>query len=211
MSVQGMQNNDVIESDTTLTKSTENADKTVNLVKKDTVCHRILLAGDSMADGLLSPLGQYCETRGHKLIRGGWTSSTIVGWAYSNRLTKLINKYNPTYVIMALGSNELYTTELKVRETLVNKISDEASGIKFVWIGPPHWREDKGLDDMLKETLSDNRYFSSKSMFLSEPLRNKRAPDKRHPSIYAFGVWADSIAAWITNKSSYPIILEKQN
>lgn len=184
---------------------------TKNLPIVDKTCQKILLAGDSMADGLLAPLTEYCDKNGHKLIRAGWTSSTIVGWAYSNRLSGLIKKYNPSYIIMALGSNELYTTDLKIREKLVNQILDESSNIKFVWVGPPHWREDNGLDEMLIETLGENKYFSSKSMFLSEPLKNKRAPDKRHPSPYAFGIWADSIAAWITNKSNYPITLERPN
>lgn len=211
LKVHGMQNDEHQILDSVAVNTVVNSNNADNLISKDTSCQRILLAGDSMADGLLSPFTKYCESNGHKLFHAGWTSSTIIGWGYTNRLSELIKKYKPTYVIMALGSNELYTTDLKIREKLVNKISDEASEIKFIWVGPPHWKEDSGLDSLLIETLGNKKYFSSKKMFLSEPLKNKRAPDKRHPTPYAFGVWADSIVSWITNKSIYPIILEKQN
>lgn len=197
--------------DSIVLKNTVEMDNIDSLFVKDTSCQRILLAGDSMAGGLLAPFTKYCEAKGHKLFYGGWTSSTIIGWGYTNKLSRLITKYNPTYVIMALGSNELYTTDLKIRQKLVNKISGEASEIKFIWVGPPHWREDNGLDSLLIETLGKKKYFSSKKMFLSEPLKDKRAPDKRHPTPFAFSVWADSIVSWITYESYYPINLEKQN
>ena len=205
-----MQNNNFAKTDTTsaIVQDTLTKAKTKSVV--DTVSQRILLAGDSMADGLLEPLKKYCVHSGHKLIQGGWTSSTIVGWGNSNRLSGLIKKHNPTFVIMVLGANELYTTDFKIREKLVAKIKNESSKAKFVWVGPPNWQEDNGLDDMLRQTLGENDYFSSKKMFLTQPLKSKRGPDKKHPSHDAYKIWADSLAVWIMNKSEYPILLERE-
>lgn len=182
-----------------------------NFPKIDSSPQRILLAGDSMADGLIEPLKSYCEKNHHKLINAGWTSSTIIGWSGTHRLANLVKKHKPTIVIMVLGANELYTTELKIREKLVKQIEKEAGDIKFVWIGPPHWREDNGLDNMFKEVLGEGKYFSSKSMFLSPQLKNKRGGDKKHPSQTAYKIWADSLSSWIMTKSNFPIVLEKPN
>jgi lysophospholipase L1-like esterase len=201
--VQRIQDEEFQKKDSLLPVAIETVDPKIKI--KDTASKKILLAGDSMADGLLKPLHGYCNTRKHKLIRGGWTSSTIISWSFSKKLSKLIKKYEPDYVILALGSNELYTTELTYREPLIRNILSEAGKTKFVWVGPPHWQEDYGLDSLLKTTLGDKIYFSSKKMFLSEPLKRDKATDKIHPSASAFRVWADSIVTFIERQPDFSI------
>lgn len=177
--------------------------------KPDTTAQTILLAGDSMADGIKIFLKRYCDYNGHKLLGGGWISSTTVAWSQKKKLKSLVEKYNPTYIIMVLGSNELFSIDLEKREQYVRDVVEQAGGINTVWIGPPNWQEDKGFNDMLKSVLGEKKFYASKEIFLKDPLKNKRGPDKRHPNMEGYSIWTDNLTEWIMHNSYYPIKLEK--
>ncbi len=187
------------------------ADETevIKEIKPDTTSQTILLAGDSMADGIKIFLSRYAGYNGHKLVGGGWTSSTTGSWSEKKKLKALIEKFNPTYIIMVLGSNELFSLDLEKREKYVRDIIEQAGDVNTVWVGPPNWQEDKGFNDMLRNVLGDKKFYASKEIFLKEPLKYKRGPDKRHPNMEGYSVWTDNVADWIMHKSDYPIKLEK--
>lgn len=177
--------------------------------KIDTTEQTILITGDSMADGIKMFLTNYCKYNGHKLVGNGWISSTTASWSQRKKLKYFIERYKPTYIIIALGSNELFTSDLERRESYVKDIIEQTDSIKYIWIGPPNWQEDKGFNDMLKNALGEKKFYASKEIFLKEPLLNKRASDKRHPNMEGYKIWMDNIAEWIMQKSDYPIKLEK--
>lgn len=175
----------------------------------DTSSQTILLAGDSMVEGLQIFLKEYCIYNGHKFIAHPWRSSTTSGWASKKKLTELINKYNPTYIIFAIGSNELLAKDLDKRSEYIGSIIGETKGRKFVLVGPPNWQKDYGLNDIMKNDAGSGSFFDSKEIFLDGPLSSKRGYDRKHPSIEGFRLWTDSIASWIMYKSKNPIKLEK--
>ena len=192
------------------------SEKTINKFIKikpsryvDTTSQRILIAGDSMAEGIEVFFKQYCKINHHTLKVYSWISSTTNIWAAKNKLRALVKEYNPTYVIIVLGSNELLAKDLERRQNYVKEIISEIRGKMFVWVGPPNWQEDNGLNNLLKTVVGEGKYYSSKEIFLKEPLKNKRASDKKHPNMEAFKVWTDSVAYWIMAKSDNPIKLNK--
>ncbi|MBN1633146.1 MAG: SGNH/GDSL hydrolase family protein [Ignavibacteria bacterium] len=195
-----IENSPVVSSDETVVK-TEN--------KIDTAEHTILITGDSMADGIKMFLTNYCKYNGHKLVGNGLISSTTGVWSQKKKLKSFIEKYKPTYIIIALGSNELFSRDLEKREQYVKDIMEQTEGIKYIWIGPPNWKEDRGFNDMLKKVLGEKKFFASKEIFLKDPLLNKRSSDKRHPNMEGYRIWMDNIAEWVMKKSDYPIKLNK--
>jgi hypothetical protein len=164
----------------------------------------ILLTGDSMSEGLMFPFMKYAKYNDYNLQTVIWYSSSTLWWAEKDSLRKLIDKYKPTFIIFTLGSNELFIRNIRQeREKYVQDIIQQAGNIPFVWIGPPNWKKDTGINDMLLANLGEDRFFISKD------LTFERANDGRHPSRRASVIWADTISRWITQKCRYPIKLEK--
>ncbi|MCS7074743.1 MAG: SGNH/GDSL hydrolase family protein, partial [Bacteroidia bacterium] len=111
--------------------------------------------------------------------------------------------YKPTLVLFTLGSNELFIPAIKTREKSIQSILRQAQGTKFIWIGPPNWKEDTGINDLILANMD------STTFFLSKNLKLDRAKDGAHPSRIGGIVWADTLCSWIVHKSKYPIRLEK--
>lgn len=170
----------------------------------DTTPQRILLTGDSMVEGLMFAFKQYAEENGHELFPAIWYSSSTLVWGKSQQLKKLIEHFKPTIIFMALGSNELFIRNIKEdRAVFVDSILAQAGNIKFIWIGPPNWKADTGINDLLREKLGEKRFF------LSKDLKLARASDGAHPTRQAAAQWADTLLSWTKSQSLYPFKLEK--
>ncbi len=181
----------------------------LNVRKIDTTSKVILLFGDSMVDGVRDAFKKYCKYNNHKFYYYAWNSSTILSWAKSSKLKSLLDKYNPDYVFIMLGSNELFTTDLARWEKYISEIIKQLNGRNYVWIGPPNWKEDKGLNNTIENVSGKENFYPSKNIFLVPPLKYKRSGDKKHPNFEGYKVWTDSIASWVMTNSKYPIKLEK--
>ena len=171
--------------------------------KIDSSRQSILLTGDSMSEGLMFPFIKYAKYNGHILITVIWYSSSTLLWAEKDSLAKLIKKYKPTFVIFTLGSNELFIRNIQEREVYIKDIIAQAGNTKFIWIGPPNWKDDTGINDLLIKNLGEKRFFVSRYM------KFERARDGRHPSRRASVIWADTISNWVMKACKYPIVLQK--
>ena len=171
--------------------------------KTDSSKQTILLTGDSMSEGLMFPFIKYAKYNGHVLNTVIWYSSSTLWWSEKDSLAKLIKKYKPTFVIFTLGSNELFIRNIAEREANIQNIIKQAGNTKFIWIGPPNWKDDTGINDLLIKNLGKDRFFISKY------LKFERAKDGRHPSRKASVIWADTISNWVMKACKYPIVLEK--
>lgn len=169
----------------------------------DTTSKRILLTGDSMCEGLYPGLIDRCRFNKHKLFVHPWYGSTIIGWGSHDTLDNLLKKFNPSYIIFTIGSNELFSSNMEIREKLINKILKKIGNRKMIWIGPPNWDKDKGINDLMQKCLGEKIFFKSKDLYF------ERASDKRHPNRKSFKFWADTISNWIENVSNFPILLKK--
>ena len=169
----------------------------------DTSRQSILLTGDSMAEGLMFAFKKYAQHNGHTLRTIIWYGSTTTTWARTDTLRKLISRYKPTYVFLSLGSNELFVRNIAEREPYIQDIVKQAGRTPFVWIGPPNWKEDTGIGELLSRNAGPGRYFVSRG------LTFERASDGRHPSRRASAYWADTISSWVMRAGRHPIRLSK--
>ncbi len=177
--------------------------KELTKYKVDTASQNILLIGDSMSKWLRYRLQDYCEANGHKLSTVTWVSGNTMWFAQTDTLKYYLNKYAATYVILVLGSNELFIKNIaEKRAKFVDVIVKDLSDVKWVWIGPPNWKSDSGINKMLSDKLGKDRFFLSKN------LKFQRQKDGMHPTVKSCAMWVDSITNWITKTSRSRILLD---
>ncbi|MDE6100968.1 MAG: SGNH/GDSL hydrolase family protein [Paramuribaculum sp.] len=172
--------------------------------RADTASHRILIFGDSMLEGLNRRLGAYAKANGHTLNSVIWYSSTTKTWAECDTLRHFLKRFNPTYVFISLGGNELFVRGiLESRDGYVKKIIRELGDIPYVWIGPPNWKEDTGINELIAKNVPPGRFFVSNGM------KFDRQKDGAHPTYESAAVWFDSIARWMPLHSDHPIRMKR--
>ena len=169
----------------------------------DTATQTILFIGDCMLDGLSPRLAAYAKQSGHTQYSVIWYSSSTEQWGKSKRLTEYINKFKPTFIFICLGSNELIIKDIKTkRKKYVDSILNEIDTIPFLWIGPPNWKKDTGINDMLVESLPKGTFFMSNGMTFS------RRKDGAHPTASSAILWMDSVIRWMPDSCLHPIRLD---
>lgn len=177
------------------------ADTVPEVQTTDSVPKSILLIGDSMTFNLALRLAAYAAANGHTLHAVNWDSSNTKIWAESDTLRHFMRLYNVDYVFVSLGSNELYFKKPEARLPYVKRILAMIDTVPYVWIGPPNWQEDSGINDMLQRTCRPGTFFRSAGMEF------ERKKDKVHPTRRASALWIDSIMRWLP-QSSHPILNE---
>ena len=169
----------------------------------DTTAKNILFIGDSMLEGLAPRLAKYCDKNGHTLVEVIWYSSSTLVWGKSGRLAELIEKYKPNYIFVCLGANELYVPDIKrARRPYVKKILAEIGKIPYVWIGPPNWDEDTGINDLISQEVEDGCFY------LSANDHFERSRDGAHPTRASAHQWMDRVVKWVGTSGAHPIRLE---
>lgn len=173
----------------------------IKLVETDTVPKNIFLFGDSMTLNIALHMSKYAKQNGHMFHAVNWDSSNTKLWATTDTLSYFIHKYKPDFCFISLGSNEVFFKDPSTRLPFVKKIIETLGDTPFVWIGPPNWNEDTGINEMLEKICGKGRFFRS------EGIELKRKSDHIHPTRQATEIWVDSIMRWM-KFSSHPILAE---
>ena len=158
-----------------------------------------LFIGDSMVEGLRYRLSQYATANGHSMECVIWYSSSSKYWAKSDTLSHFIRKFDPTYIFLCMGANELFVRNLEERDAAVGEIIREIGDLPLIWIGPPNWKPDTGINDILLQHCGKKRYYPSLR------LQYQRAKDGAHPVLSSYNMWADSVSVWLRDSSAHPI------
>lgn len=170
----------------------------------DTASQRLLLFGDSMSQLLALRLSDYANQNGHTLTCVTWNGSGTRQWAASDTLNHYMRTVRPTHVFICLGSNELYTADMKGCRKRAEAILAKIDNVPATWIGPPNWMEDKGINTTLQSVMGKRHFFMTKGMKLA------RQQDGRHPTRAAAVVWMDKIVEWMkSGKAAHPFRLDK--
>lgn len=171
---------------------------------KDTGKQRFLFFGDSMLEGLSRRLCDYAAHNGHEQRTVLWYSSTSEKWATTNTLDYYIREVQPTFIICCLCSNELFVRDLDRRDKFIATIVRKMGDIPFVWISPPNWKDDTGINALIVKHVGKERYFDSTHLTLA------RGKDKAHPTFEAAAHWFDLVAEWLeSDQTAHPIVMEK--
>lgn len=167
----------------------------------DTTHQVVLFFGDSMTNGISLRLDDYCHANGHTLYCVTWNSSTTKKYSESNILDTYIRLYHPTFFIVCLGSNELFVHDVASREQYVRGVIAKFGGKPFVWVSPPNWKQDTGMDSLIRRCVGDKRFFDSSQLTL------ERGDDHIHPTMKGAEKWTDLIAEWLGDpmRTEHPI------
>lgn len=183
------------------TDSINQEDSQPELVKTDSLPQSLFIFGDSMTFNLALRLAQYAKQNGHTIHSVNWDSSNTKIWAEHDTLAYYIEKYHPTQIFISLGSNELYYKDPESRAPFVEKILEVIDTIPYVWIGPPNWKEDTGINNMIQNICKKRSFFKSAGM------QFKRKKDNIHPTRESSAMWVDSIMRWLP-ESSHPFVMD---
>ena len=149
-------------------------------------------------------MASYAKHNGHKLNTVIWYSSTSEVWGRCDTLRHFIRKYRPDYIFVCLGANELFVRDIITkRAKYVDRILSQIGSIPYVWIGPPNWKKDTGINQLVSSKVTAGTYFMSDGMHFD------RAKDGAHPTRSSAALWMDSVARWMKHNCSHPIKMEK--
>ena len=169
----------------------------------DSSAQNILIIGDSMLEGLNPRLAAYAEANGHTLNSVIWYSSTTAYWGCCDTLQVFMRKFKPTFVFISLGANELFVNDIAAkREDMLKYFLSQLGDTPYLWIGPPNWKPDTGINDMIARNVPAGCYFKSDGMHFD------RAKDGAHPTHASAALWMDSIARWMPLHGAHPILLD---
>lgn len=170
--------------------------------KVDSSAQKFLLIGDSMLEFLRIRLGDYARKNGHSVNTVIWYSSSSLWYGQCDTLKHFINKHKPTYVLLGLGANELFVKDISTeRAEYVRNIIAQIDTLPFVWIGPPNWKDDTGINDLILRYAGKDRYFPSKN------LSYERSKDGAHPKRESAYKWMDSVAVYLQTEARYKILM----
>ena len=168
----------------------------------DTTKQTILFFGDSMLEGLSRRLCDYAMENDYELHTICWYSSTSEIWAKSDTLDYFIDKFQPTYIMICLCSNEQFVKDLPKRAEYIDKIIARLGNRPYIWIAPPSWKEDTGINQLISEKVGDKRFYDSTK------LKFVRGRDHVHPTFRSAESWMDSIAVWMQSQATlHPIVM----
>ncbi len=147
----------------------------------------VVHTGDSMVGGgLCKALAPRFKAEGTKFVRDVWESASISAFDDSDRIPTLMKRYSPDLVLLTLGANDVFNDHpeymVKHIESIVKKIGHR----DCIWIGPPLWKGDKGLVEVIRQHAAPCRFYDSQHLTLA------RAGDGIHPTEKGGEVWADA-------------------
>ena len=179
--------------------SIEMSQTVVEPLHPDTTIRSVLVFGDSMTHHLSMSIAKYGTKNNYHVTGVSWESSSIPGWAYSGKIKEYIKLSKPDFIIVSLGSNEMELKSFERRIPDIQNLVEQLDTIPYVWVGPPLWKEDKGVYSMLEKSLPAGR------LFRTEGIDIERGPDHIHPTKRGADVWADTLMNWI-GESYHPIL-----
>lgn len=169
----------------------------------DTMPKTILFIGDSMLEGLYPRLAAYADKNGHTLYAVIWYSSTSEVWGRSDKLKKYIKEVSPDFVFISLGANELFVKDIESkRDKYVKEILNQVDSLPYLWIGPPNWKPDTGINRLVAANTAPGCFF------LSDGMTFRRSKDGAHPTRESAAEWMDSVVRWMPAHHPHPFVLE---
>jgi hypothetical protein len=149
----------------------------------------VLHVGDSMVGGnwgLTRALEQRFTGEGAKFIRDYKVSESIISYDHSPKLKELLAKHKPDIVILTLGTNDVFVPYPASMAGNVQNIVKRLGARECYWMGPPTWKPDTGIVQVLRDNVTPCKFFDSSN------LKLQRGNDGIHPTDRGGGDWATS-------------------
>jgi lysophospholipase L1-like esterase len=153
----------------------------------------VVLIGDSFAlAGFAQGLKPRMKALGVRYDVKAQQSSFTTTW--SGKIDALVANTQPDLVIINLGANEVANIDPPAHAPAVRHIVAALNGRPCVWVSPPSWRKDTGIQDVIRQNSAPCRYFDSDKHLTTAIPRQK---DHIHPTEEGGGIWAEAFWAWL--------------
>ena len=159
----------------------------------------VLHVGDSMVGGnwgLTRALEQRFSAEGAKFIHDYKVSESIVSYDHSPKLKALIEKNRPDIVIITLGTNDVFVPYPASMAGNIRSIVKRVGTTECYWMGPPTWKPDTGIVQVIKDNVAPCKFFDSSN------LKLQRAGDGIHPTDRGGADWATSFWTFFRQPSA---------
>jgi lysophospholipase L1-like esterase len=179
---------------------------------------RLMLIGDSHAEGLNPHLKALATDQKVPYLSGAKRGTRIDQWATSQWLTDNLAAFQPTLVLVVLGTNDAYAgpdvwgKEQSAYEALLHQLKTFSNvhangedpseplfalGAEVVWVGPPVLPDPyNGM--AIDRAFLDQLALSAPHYFHSEELSIPKGPDGLHPTASGYAGWAGALWQWLT-------------
>ncbi len=156
----------------------------------------VLHIGDSFAQaGFAKALKPKFKALGVRYEVRAEDSTYTTTWA--GRMELLVANTQPDLVIINLGANEVANIDPSAHAPAIRRIVKSIGGRPCVWVSPPSWRKDTGIQDVIRQSSAPCRYFDSDKL-VHEPI--PRQHDHIHPTDAGGAIWADAFWAWLQDQ-----------
>lgn len=159
----------------------------------------VLHVGDSMVGGnfgLTKALDHKFTAEGAKFIRDYKVSESIVSYDHSPKLKELIARHKPDIVIITLGTNDVFVPYPAAMANNVQNIVKRVGARECYWMGPPTWKPDTGIVQVIKDNAAPCKFYDSSN------LKLQRAGDGIHPTDRGGADWASSFWTFFQKTTS---------
>lgn len=157
----------------------------------------ILHAGDSMVGGnggLAKGLSAYFKGEGAKFYRDAEVAVSIRKYAQAPRFRRLLDHFKPDIVILTLGANDVFLPYPDYYASYVEGVVKAVGERECWWIGPPTWKPDTGIVEVIRQHAGKCKFFDSSHLDIA------RAKDRIHPNDEGGAEWANQFWAFFRGK-----------
>jgi lysophospholipase L1-like esterase len=131
---------------------------------------RIVLLGDSLAEGMAAPFRRLAKNKGYVPSISALHGTRINYW--SSKIERIMVDSRPKLVIISLGTNDSGTSTPEVQRIHVKKIRNvvEKYGGKIFWLSPmklpQRFRGQDGIRKIIQDEISPQNILSSADLKL---------------------------------------------
>ena len=161
---------------------------------------RVLHSGDSTVGGGLShALRRIFTTEGAAYTRDSTRSMAIKTFARTRHFEQQLAAVDPDLVILTLGTNDVFDPYPESLASRVDAIVAKATAPSATrpedgprscwWIGPPTWRGDTGIVDVIRAHAAPCLFFDSSDMKNVARIRDGIHPNERGGAVWALAFW----------------------
>ncbi len=161
----------------------------------------VLHVGDSMvggSHGLTHALEQRFSAEGAVFFHDYKVSESIVSYDKSPKLKALLAKHRPDIVILTLGTNDVFVPYPAALAGNVKSIVTRIGARECYWMGPPLWKPDTGIVQVLRDNVAPCRFYDASA------LKLPRASDGIHPTERGGAEWAAAFWTFFRGSSATP-------
>lgn len=146
---------------------------------------RVLLLGDSLAQGLTPPMRKLAQDAGLEFFGDGRPSTRLDQWLDQGWAEARIAEFRPTVALVSLGTNDAGSNFSSTFSDRAKALVAMAAryGTTILWIEPPTM-------PFSTQTVVSGARDSGAAVFRSQDVEIPRGPDNIHPTIGGFAAWS---------------------